>query len=104
MENRGKKEKAGGVFEVVCPHCGARLWVNSALEEIIQSEKGPKKKASFDELLQKEKKKLEEIGQKFEATAELRQKKLEQAKKAFEQALSRLDELEEEVKEDKETE
>lgn len=104
MEGKGKKEKEEKVFQIICPHCGARLWVDSGLKEIIQSEKGPKKKASFDELLLKEKKKAEEIGQKFEATVELRQKKLEKAKQAFEEALSHLDQLEEEIKEEKEQE
>ncbi|MGB9907104.1 MAG: hypothetical protein ACPLRR_06945 [Candidatus Saccharicenans sp.] len=98
QENKGKGEK---VFQLVCPHCNARLWVDAELKEIIQSEKGPKKKASFDELLLKEKKKAEEIGQKFESTVELRQKKLEQAKQAFEKALSHLDELEKEIEEEK---
>ncbi|MGB9836139.1 MAG: hypothetical protein ACPLRX_05315 [Candidatus Saccharicenans sp.] len=99
MEKKTKSEK---VFQVICPHCGAKLWVDASLREIIQSEKGPKKKASFDELLQKEKKKAEEIGQRFESTLELRQKKLEQAKEAFEKALSHLDELEQEIEKDKE--
>lgn len=99
MEKKISGEK---VFQIICPHCGAKIWVDAGLKEIIQSEKGPKKKASFDELLQKEKKKAEEISQKFESTVELRQKKLEQAKEAFEKALSRLDELEQEIEEEKE--
>jgi Zn-finger nucleic acid-binding protein len=98
MENIKKREK---VFEITCPYCGGRLWVDSELQEIIQSEKGAKKKASFDELLLKEKKKAEEIGQKFEATAELRQKKLEKAKAAFEKALSDLDEFDVDEEPDK---
>jgi len=98
MESNPKKEK---VIEILCPYCGARLWVDTELKEIIQSEKGVKKKASFDELLLKEKKKAEEIGQKFESTVELRRKKLEKAKEAFEKALSHLDEFEEEPEEEK---
>jgi len=101
MEGKEKKDKGDKVFQLVCPHCGARLWVDSSLREIIQSEKGQKKKASFDELLLKEKKKAEEISQKFDSTVELRQKKLEQAKEAFEKALSHLDELEQEIEEEK---
>ncbi|NPV82385.1 MAG: hypothetical protein HPY46_02205 [Candidatus Aminicenantes bacterium] len=104
MEGKEKKDKGDKVFQLVCPHCGARLWVDSSLREIIQSEKGQKKKASFDELLLKEKKKAEEIGQKFDSTVELRQKKLEQAKQAFEKALSHLDELEQEIEEEKDKE
>jgi hypothetical protein len=100
MEKRSQEEK---VFQLICPHCGAKLWVDVNLREIIQSEKGQKKKASFDELLEKEKKKAEEISQKFESTVELRQKKLEKAKEAFEKALSHLDELEQEIEEEKES-
>jgi adenine-specific DNA methylase len=99
MESEEKKKK---VFQIVCPHCGARLWVDSELEEIIQSEKAQKKKASFDELLLKEKKKTEEMGQRFESTAELRTKKLEKAKEEFEKALSHMDEFEEEKEDESE--
>jgi len=81
-------------------HCGARLWVDSDLMVIIQSEKGQRKKASFDELLLKEKKKTEELGKKFESTVELRKKKLEQAEQEFKKAFSHLDDLEGENKED----
>ncbi|MCI4444541.1 MAG: hypothetical protein JHC32_00765 [Candidatus Aminicenantes bacterium] len=100
MEEKSAGEKKGKVFQLICPHCGAKLWVDVNLREIIQSEKGQKKKASFDELLEKEKKKAEEISQKFESTVELRQKKLEQAKEAFDQALSHLDELKQEIEEE----
>lgn len=85
------KEKKDKVFQMVCPHCGARLWVDSELQEIIQSEKGEKKKASFDELLLKEKKKTEELEQKFESTVELHKKKLEKAKEEFEKALEKVE-------------
>ncbi len=95
MESNRKKPGQEKVFELSCPYCGAHLWVDSELQEIIQSEKGAKKKASFDELLFKEKKKTEELGQKFESTLELRKKKLEKAKAEFEKALSQLDEFEE---------
>ncbi|HEK86092.1 MAG: hypothetical protein ACPLZD_05180 [Candidatus Saccharicenans sp.] len=89
MEENIKGQKKEKVFQLTCPYCGARLWVDSELQQIIQSEKGAKKKASFDELLLKEKKKTEELGQKFESTVELRKKKLEQAKAEFEKALAR---------------
>lgn len=98
MDNNKKKEK---VFEIICPYCGGRLWVDSELQEIIQSEKGAKKKASFDELLLREKKKAEGISKKFEATAELRQKKLEKAQAEFEKALSHLDEIDSDEEPDK---
>jgi len=96
MEEKRKVEKKEKVFELTCPHCGTRLWVDSDLKIIIQSQKGERKKASFDELLLKEKKKSEQLGQKFESTVELRKKKLQQAEQQFKKALSDLDELGEE--------
>ncbi len=101
MEEKRKVEKKEKVFELTCPHCGTRLWVDSDLKIIIQSQKGERKKASFDELLLKEKKKSEQLGKKFESTVELRKKKLQQAEQEFKKALSHLDDLEEESKEDK---
>lgn len=101
MEEKTKSDKKEKVFQVTCPHCGAKLWVDSDLMAVIQSEKGEKKKASFDDLLLKEKKKTEELGKKFESTVELRKKKLQQAEQEFKKALSHLDDLEEESKEDK---
>lgn len=98
MEEKTKTGKKEKVFELICPQCGARLWVDSDLKTIIQSQKGERKKASFDDLLLKEKKKSEELGQKFESTVELRKKKLEQAEQEFNKALSHLDELGEEDK------
>jgi len=100
MGEKTKGDKEEKVFQVNCPHCGARLWVDSDLMVIIQSEKGQRKKASFDELLLKEKKKTEELGKKFESTVELRKKKLEQAEQEFKKAFSHLDDLEGENKED----
>lgn len=101
MEEKTKGDKKEKVFRVTCPHCGSKLWVDSDLMAVIQSEKGEKKKASFDDLLLKEKKKTEELGKKFESTVELRKKKLQQAEQEFKKALSHLDDLEEESKEDK---
>jgi len=100
MEEKAKTGKKEKVFELICPHCGARLWVDSDLQAVIQSQKGEKKKASFDDLLIKEKKKSEELGQKFESTVELRKKKLEQAEQEFKKALSHLDDLEDDKDQD----
>ena len=88
MEDKTKTGKKGKVFELICPHCGARLWVDSDLQAVIQSQKGEKKKS-------------EELGQKFESTVELRKKKLEQAEQEFKKALNHIDELGEERGEDK---
>ncbi len=81
-------EKKAGVFEIVCPCCRSVLWVDAISREIVKAEKhAAKKKGSLDDLLEKERKRLDEFDRKFEATAELERQKKEKAKEAFEKAL-----------------
>ncbi len=81
-------EKKSGVFEIVCPTCRSILWVDAVSQEIVKAEKhAARKKGSLDDLLEKEKKRLDEFDRKFEATAELERQKKEKAKEAFEKAL-----------------
>jgi hypothetical protein len=83
-ESREKKQ----VFQIICPICQSLLWVDSSTEEVIQFEKkGGKRKKSLDELLVKEKKRKDEFGKKFEATAELEREKKKKAKEKFEKVL-----------------
>jgi hypothetical protein len=77
----------GSVFEVTCPCCRARLWVDGAAGGVVKSEKAAKKKESLDELLLKEKQKTDGFATKFEATADLERKKRELAKERFAKAL-----------------
>jgi hypothetical protein len=87
-----EEKKKAGVFQVVCPCCQSVLWVDGVSQGIIQTEKkGAKKKGTLDELLLKEKKRMEEFERKFEATAELEKKKLEKAKEKFAKALGEVD-------------
>jgi hypothetical protein len=80
-----------GVFEVVCPCCQSVLWVDGISREIVKTERqAAKKKGSLDDLLEKEKKRRDEFGRKFEATAELERQKKEKAKEAFEKALGKV--------------
>ena len=88
MENSKKKKQ---VFKILCPSCQSRLWIDPVTREVIQSEKGKRKKDTLDELLLKEKKKINEFDRKFEATAELEKKKWEEVKKKFEKALTEFD-------------
>jgi adenine-specific DNA methylase len=75
------------VFDVVCPHCGTVIWVDGEVRGVLKAEKGAaKRKASFDDLLLKEKKKVEGMATKFEATAALDKQKKDKAKEAFEKA------------------
>jgi len=82
------QEKKAGLFQLICPCCQSVLWVDAVTQKVIQTEKkGVKKKGSLDELLVKEKKRMQEFERKFEATAELEKKKLEQAKEKFAKAM-----------------
>jgi hypothetical protein len=87
-----QRKKRAGVFQVICPCCQSVLWVDGLSREIIKTEKhAAKKKGSLDDLLEREKKRQDEFGRKFEATVELERQKKEKAKEAFEKALSKLD-------------
>jgi hypothetical protein len=81
----------GSVFEVECPCCRARIWVDGGTGGVVKSEKAAKKKESLDELLLKEKRKTEGFATKFEATADLEKKKRELAKEKFAKAFGRLE-------------
>ena len=89
MNKTEKKEK---VFQVQCPCCSANLWVDSISQEVLKSEKAKKIKGSLDELLDKEKKRQDEFGRKFEATAEMEKEKKKKAQQKFEKAFLNLDE------------
>ena len=75
-------------FKLVCPCCQTAIWVDAAGRSIAKTEKGEKKKSSLDDLLDKEKKRQEEFGRKFEVTAELTKKKHDLAEEMFQKALS----------------
>ena len=76
------------IFRLVCPCCRTVIWVDAAGRSIAKTEKGEKKKSSLDDLLDKEKKRQEEFGRKFEVTAELTKKKHDLAEEMFQKALS----------------
>jgi hypothetical protein len=85
------KRKAA-VFEIVCPCCRSILWVDGITREVVKTEKhAAKKKGSLDDLLEIEKKRQDEFGRKYEATAELERQKKEKAREAFEKALENVD-------------
>ena len=89
MKNKEKKEK---VFQVQCPCCSASLWIDPISQVVLKSEKAKKVKGSLDELLDKEKKRQDEFGRKFEATAELEKEKKKKAQQKFEKAFLNIDE------------
>ncbi len=85
-----------GVFPVTCPCCGASLWIDGEIREVIKSERGKKKKGSLDDLLVKEKKRQEEFDRKFDATFELRREKQTQAEELFRKAIEKAETEEDE--------
>ena len=86
-ESKGKQK----IFYVNCPNCHSVLWVDPVTKEVIKSEKGKRKKDSLEELLSKEKKRIDEFDRKFEATAELEKKKWKKIQEKFEKSLNELD-------------
>jgi hypothetical protein len=88
------------IFRLVCPCCQTVLWVDAAGRSIVKTEKGEKKKSSLDDLLDKEKKRHEEFGRKFEITAEITKKKHDLAEEMFQKALSTAGEDEDEGEKD----
>ena len=87
-----ERQAKGGVFKVVCPCCGAALWIDPEAEGIIKSEKAAKAKSSLDDLLLREKKKAEGMDHKLEATFDLQRKKHDEAEARFRSAFGRKDE------------
>ena len=83
-ESKGKTS----VFEVECPCCHARIWIDPKTEAVIKTEKGKAKRSSLDDLLLKEKKKKEETDRRFTATAELAEERKQKAREMFEKALT----------------
>jgi len=80
------------IFEVICPHCGASIWIDAFLKSVLKVEKGQKKKESLEDLLAREREKRASFERKFEATAELEKKKKEKAREKFRRALEQIEE------------
>jgi Zn-finger nucleic acid-binding protein len=84
------------VFAVVCPCCGATLWLDGETRSVLRSEKAKKAKGSLDDLLVKEHKRQSEFDRKFDATFELQKEKHAKADDLFKQALEKADKGEDE--------
>jgi hypothetical protein len=85
-------KKTSQVFQIKCPCCRSKLWIDPLTSAVIKSEKGKKEKESLDVLLQKEKKKKKEFDRKFEATSEMQKERRKKAQEIFERALTSVDE------------
>jgi len=77
------------VFPVVCPCCGATIWLDGETKSVLRSEKAKKAKGSLDDLLVKEHKRQGEFDRKFDATFELQREKHSQADELFKKALEK---------------
>jgi adenine-specific DNA methylase len=75
------------VFEIICPHCGTVIWVDGEAKRVLKTEKGARKKESFDGLMAREKEKKDGLATKFEATAALEQEKIKKAREKFNKAM-----------------
>lgn len=84
--------KEDRIFEIICPHCGATIWIDRETKGVIKTERAPKKKETLEDLLAKERERRATFDHKFEATAELAKKKKEKAREKFDQALEKLEE------------
>jgi Zn-finger nucleic acid-binding protein len=77
------------VYPVVCPCCGATLWIDGETRAILRSEKAKRQKGSLDDLVVKEHKRQSEFDRKFEATFELQKEKHSKADELFMKALEK---------------
>jgi Zn-finger nucleic acid-binding protein len=84
------------VFSVVCPCCGATLWLDGAIRSVLRSEKAQKAKGSLDDLLVKEHRRQSEFDRKFDAGFELQKEKHAQANDLFKKALEKAEKGEDE--------
>jgi len=88
MNEKDEKE----IFQINCPCCRNRLWIDPKSRAVIKSEKAAREKSSLDALLAREKQKQEGLDQRFASTAELARKKKEEALDKFSKAFDSLDE------------
>jgi len=74
--------KEDKIFKVKCPHCNVELWIDSVGKKVIKFERiRTKDSKSLDELIFKEKERIQEFDRKFEASFELQKAKKEEIEK-----------------------
>jgi Zn-finger nucleic acid-binding protein len=84
------------VFSVVCPCCGATLWLDGSTRSVLRSEKAKRAKGSLDDLVVKEHKRQSEFDRRFDATFELQKEKHAKADDLFKKALEKAEKGEDE--------
>jgi Zn-finger nucleic acid-binding protein len=91
-----EKEDEARVYSVVCPCCGATLWIDGGTQSVLRSEKAKKAKGSLDDLVVKEHKRQSEFDRKFDASFELQKEKHSKADELFKKALEKAEKGEDE--------
>ncbi|MCK5220209.1 MAG: hypothetical protein KAR14_01390 [Candidatus Aminicenantes bacterium] len=71
------------IIEVTCPKCKSSLWIDIENKEVVQHKKGAKQLSSFEDLLEKEKKKKESTEETFTSAKELEKAKKKKAEDFF---------------------
>ena len=71
------------IIEVTCPKCNSNLWIDVEKREVVQHKKGKKQLSSFEELLEKEKKKKESTEETFNSAQKLEKAKKKRAEDFF---------------------
>ena len=89
--------KEENIFKIKCPHCKVELWVDAISKRVIKLERiSSKQEKSLDELIFKEKERIQEFDRKFEASFELQKAKKEEIerklKDQFQKVTSEIDE------------
>ncbi len=76
------------IFEIDCPVCRCRLWVDSGDKRVIDHKRSEKRvNSSLEELLLKEKEKKEKVEERFKKAGELEKAKKKQAEELFFQSM-----------------
>jgi hypothetical protein len=76
------------LIEIECPVCHANLWVDAEKKNVVQHKRSEKKQlSSFEDLLNKEKKKKEAVDERFSQARSLEQAKKKKAAEFFEQTI-----------------
>ena len=72
------------IIEIECPGCHSNLWVDVEKKVVVQHKKTKKKSfSSFDDLLLKEKVKMEKVDERFLLAKDLEQAKKKKAEEIF---------------------
>jgi hypothetical protein len=87
--------KPSKLVRVECPGCRLVLWLDPATGDIIKTEKTKKEKASLDHLLVQERQKQLAADKRYSSTAQLRDIKKTEARKRFDEVLSKVEDGEE---------